>query len=132
MAGVAETESFDKAAGALIIFSRSHPDRVAVSLTCDPQHLIHDHGAVAATAMIGMHDDLRPNQMQVVAGRHVHCEHSYWASRILRYVEIVLCGLEVPPVPHLPGQHFRDYWECVGVVDLPRRLLNAGDCGYLS
>src|SRR5688500_14252746 len=43
VACVAEAESFDEPARALIIFSRPDPDRVAAGLLGQSQRLVHDH-----------------------------------------------------------------------------------------
>jgi hypothetical protein len=82
--------------------------------------------------MIRMYPDLSPDQMQVVSSRQFHRQHSDRVGRVIRYVEIVLWRLEIPAVTHFPGQHLGDHGERIGVVDLPRRLQDAGDCGHLS
>ena len=82
--------------------------------------------------MIGMHKDPGPDQMQVVAGRQIQHKRPDGVGSILRYVEIVLWGIEVPAVTHLPGQHLGDRWERLGVVDVTRRLLDVGDYGDLG
>ena len=51
---------------------------------------------------------------------------------VLGYVEIVLCGLEIPAVTQIPGQHLGDRRKRVGVVDLTRRLFDVGDGGDLA
>src|SRR3954470_1806972 len=85
-----------------------------------------------AATMIRMHPDLSPDQMQVVSGRNLHRERSDALHCLIRYVEIVLRRLEIPAVMHFPGEHFGDNRERFGVVDLPRRLLDVGNCGDLS
>ena len=132
VAGVAEAESFDKLARTLIIFSRPNPDRVAAGLSGQSQRLVHDHRTMAAAAMIGMYDDTDPHQMQVVARRQIQHKHPDGVGSVLRYVEIVLWGIQIPAVTHLRGQHLRDRRERIGVIDLTRRLFDVGDCGDLA
>ena len=114
VAGVLEPESLGELTRTLIIFSRANPDRVAARVASHSQRFRHDRRTVAAPAMIGMHEDLGPDQMQVVAGWQVHHEHPYGVARILRYVEIVFGGLEIPAVTHPRGQQLRDRWERLG------------------
>ena len=82
---------------------------------------------MAVAAMIGMYDDPDPRQMQVVACRQIQHKRPDRVGCVLGYVEIVLWSIQVPAVTHLPGQHLGDRRERVGVIDLTRRLLNAGD-----
>jgi hypothetical protein len=132
VAGIREAEALDEPLRALIIFSYPDPDRAAARLPRHSEHLVHDHRTVAASAMIWMHENLSPDQMQVVAARHIQRKYTDRVSRILWYVEIVIFRLELPAVTHLIGQHFGDHWERVGVIDPTRRLLDVTDCGDLA
>src|SRR5215208_4332380 len=82
--------------------------------------------------MIRMYEDLSPDQMQIVEGRQVHDQHADRISAVLRCVEIVLCGLAIPAVTHLPSEHLGDRRECGRVIDLACCLLNAGNSGDLG
>jgi hypothetical protein len=82
-----------------------------------------------APAMIGMHQDLSPHQMQVVASRKVHRQHADGLGGVIRYVEVVLSGLKIPAITQIPDEHFWNGRKVVGVVDLTRRLLDVGDDG---
>src|SRR5688572_22245770 len=87
---------------------------------------------MATAAMIRMYDDTDPHQMQVVARRQIEHKRPYGVGSVLRYVEIVLWGIQVPAVTHLRSQHFRDRGERIGVIDLTRRLFDGGDRGDLA
>src|SRR5215211_6979906 len=83
-------------------------------------------------AIIGMYPDLSPNQMQVVASREIdrHCPNRLVS--VIRHVEIMLGGIEIPAVAHRGRQHLGYHRERIGVVDVPHSLLNVGNCGDLS
>jgi hypothetical protein len=87
---------------------------------------------MAASAMIRMDEDLRPDQMQVVPGGQIHYKHADWFRRALGNVEEVLFGIQVPAIANMGSKHFRNRRELLRVIYLTRGLLNACDRSDLS
>ena len=130
--GVAEAAALDEGAHAMIIFGGADPDRVAPRLRGPAPHLVHDQPAVAAAAVIGMHGHAGPDQVPVVALRHLQFEHADRLIGSVGDVEVVLRRLQIPAVAHLPGQDRCHRGEGVRVVDEPRRLDEVGDLADLA